>query len=60
MQRLINIQAGDFINRDKEEEDALQNDFFYDWRHIEKDKKIVSVLRRLKEMKMNQDSGNLR
>jgi len=33
--------------QNKEEEQAVQDDFFYDWRHIEPDPKIVKILGRV-------------
>ena len=60
MQRLINIQAGESIILNKDEEDAIQNDFFYDWRHVENDEQIVKILKRLRELKEFQDSSVFR
>ena len=33
--------------QNKEEEQVVQDDFFYDWRHIEPDQKIVNILGRV-------------
>ena len=47
LKRLINIQAGEQMMQNKEEEKAVQDDFFYDWRHIEPDENIVKILGRV-------------
>ena len=46
--------------QNKEEEQVVQDDFFYDWRHIEPDQKIVNILGRVKELREFQDSSSFR